>query len=75
MAVRTWALWGFAVIGLATVALLAVIAYALLSGDDGGSCSLGLCDNPCPPGTTYHCSEIHMGPPETVGLWECGCYK
>jgi hypothetical protein len=75
MVVRTWMLWGFAVIGVAIVVLLAVIAYALLSGDDGGSCSLGLCDNPCPPGMTYHCSEIRIGPIETIGLTECGCYK
>jgi hypothetical protein len=74
MVVRTWVLWGLAVIGVAIVTLLAIIAYVLLSGDDG-SCSLGLCDNPCPAGMTYHCSEIRIGSPETIGLWECGCGK
>jgi len=35
MTVRPWALWGLVAVGIAIVALLAVIAYALLSGDDG----------------------------------------
>lgn len=37
MTARPWWLWGFGVVGVAIVALLAVIAYALLTGDDDGS--------------------------------------
>ena len=37
MTARPWWLWGFGVVGVAIVALLAVIAYALLTGDGDGS--------------------------------------
>lgn len=35
MTIRPWWLWGLGIIGVAIVALLAVIAYALLSDEDG----------------------------------------
>lgn len=37
MSVRPWWLWGLGLIGVALVVLLAIIAYALLSDDDGES--------------------------------------
>jgi hypothetical protein len=37
MTVRAWWVWGLGLIGVALVVLLAIIAYALLSGEDGES--------------------------------------
>jgi len=50
MTIRPWWLWGLGIIGVAVVGLLAVIAFALLSDDQGTSTELAQISKTATPG-------------------------
>lgn len=50
MTIRPWWLWGLGIIGVAIVALLAVIAFALVSDDGGTSTELAQISKTATPG-------------------------
>jgi len=63
MTIRPWWLWGLGIIGIAVVALLAVIAFALVSDDGGTSTELAQISKTATPGPSLAATATPQATP------------